>query len=252
MRIGRHIHELWEHRLGFALSLAVALLAAARMAGFGLLPPHPPEAERGLAATHLLIDTPESTTVDLRQSTYDIEGLTNRALLVANAMASAAVRVDIARRAGIPVNSIRMTTPLNAEYPEGVAESGGPQGAEGLVPASPYRLDVQSNATVPLIDLNTEAPSADAAAKLADAAAAGLDSYLSKAAAEGATPSDARIKAVQLGRARALPASKGAGPVFTALVFVLVFAAAGATVLFLARVRRGWRAEHALGASPAH
>jgi hypothetical protein len=253
VRIGRHLHELWGHRIGFALALAVALLAAARMAGFGLLPPHAPQAGRGLAATHMLVDTPESTTVDLRQSTYDIEGLTNRALLVANAMASPVVRADIARRAGVPVDAIRMTTPLNAEYPEGVAESGGPQGAEGLVPASPYRLDVQSNLTVPLVDLNTEAPTADAAVKLANAAAAGLDAYLATAARDGATPPDARISAVQLGRAQPLPASSGAGPVFTALVFALVFAAGGATVLFLARVRRGWHADgKQLRTSTAH
>lgn len=252
MRVGRHMHELWGHRLGFVLALAVALLAAARMAGFGFLPPHPPESGAGRAATHLLVDTPRSTTDDLRQSTYDIEGLANRALLVANAMASPAVRVDIAKRAGLPLNAIRSTTPLNAEYPEGVAESGGPQGAGGLVSSSAYRLDVGANPTVPVIDVNTEAPTSDEAVKLADAAAAGLDSFLARAADDAATPPDSRVRAVQLGRAQPLPASSGASLLFTALVFVLVFAAAAATVLFVARVRSGWRASgEVLRASPA-
>ena len=99
------MRELWDHKLGFALALTLALLVAARMAGFGLLPPRlDASTGPGRAVTHLLVDTPQSTTVDLRQSTYDIEGLTNQALLVGNAMASSTVRERIAARAEVPVS----------------------------------------------------------------------------------------------------------------------------------------------------
>jgi hypothetical protein len=213
------------------------------MAGFGLLPPRvDTAADRGRASTHILVDTPESTTVDLRQSTYDIEGLTNRALLVSNAIASPAVRERLAAHAGVPPNEIRTTTPLNAEYPEGVAETGGPQDTSGLYPTSAYRLNVQSDPTVPVIEIDTEAPTPEGAVKLANAAAAGLNSYLSADAGSGAAPPSARLDVVQLGRAQPLVTARGAGPLITTLVFLLVFAAAAATVLFVARVRSGWRA----------
>lgn len=252
MRLGRHMRELWDHKLGLAIALAIALLAAGRMYGFGLFPPGLERAAGdGHAATHVLVDTPQSTTVDLRQGTSDIEGLTNQALLVSNAMASAAVRERIAVRAGIPANAIRTSTPLNAEYPEGIAEGGGPQGAEGLSPTFLYRLDIQANPSVPLIDINTQAPTEDSAVKLANAAADGLESYLGAITRHDATPTDSRIKLVQLGRAQPLATSRGAGPVFTLLVFVLVFAAASATVLFVTRMRRDWRASgDRLGVDP--
>jgi hypothetical protein len=242
MRLGMHMRELWEHKLGFAIALAIALLAAGRTYGFSLFPPGlERSADNGRAATHVLVDTPQSTTVDLRQGIYDIEGFTNQALLVSNAMASAALRELIASRAGVPANAIRVTTPLNAEYPEAVAESGGPQGAEGLSQASPYRLGIQANPTVPLIDINTEAPTQDSAVKLADVAADGLNSYLAAIARSNATP-DSRINLVQLGPAQPVATSRGAGWALTLLVFTLVFSAASATVLFVVRVRKGWRA----------
>lgn len=252
MRLGMHMRELWEHKLGFAIALAIALLAAGRMYGFSIFPPDlDHSAGNGRAVTHVLVDTPQSTTVDLRQGTYDLEGLNNRALLVSNAMASAAVVERIASRAVVPPNAIRINTPLNAEYPEGVTESGGLQGAEGLFPALLYRLDIQANPTVPLIDINTEAPTQDAAVKLADAAADGLNSYLTAIARSDATPSGSRINLVQLGRAQPVATSRGAGPALTLFVFALVFAAASATVLFVTRVRKGWRAIDTFGANPA-
>jgi hypothetical protein len=239
MRLGMHMRELWEHKLGLTIALAVALLAAGRLYGIGLFPPSlERSAGGGRAVAHVLVDTPHSTTVDLRQSTYDIDGLTSRALLASNAMASAAVRDRIAGRAGVPAGAIKTSTPLNAEYPEGVAESGGPQGAEGGSPAPPYRLDIQANPTVPLVDIDTEAPTQRTAVKLAEAAVYGLDSYL---AAAGATLPGSRIVLVQLGRAQPLATSRGAGAALTLLVFALVFAVASATVLFVTRVRKGWR-----------
>jgi hypothetical protein len=247
-----HMRELWEHKLGLAIAVAIALFAAGRMYGFSLFPPDlERSAATGHAATHVLVDTPQSTTVDLRQGTYDIEGLTNRALLVSNAMASPAVRERIASQVGAPVNAIRIDTPLNAEYPEGVAESGGPQGAEGLSQAMPYRLDIQANPTVPVIRIDAEGPAPDAAVKLADAAADGLESYLAVIARRDATPPDSRINLVQLGRAQPVAASSGAGPVLTLFVFALILAAASATVLFVTRVRKGWRASgDTLGVNP--
>lgn len=246
------MRELWGHRLGFAIALVIALLAAGRMYGFSLFPPG---VERGSgsghAATQILVDTPQSSTVDLRQATYDLDGLTNRALLVSNAMASVQVRERIAARAGAPVNAIRIDTPLNAEYPEGVAENGGLEGVDGLTPAPLYRLDVQANPTVPLIRIDTEAPTTGAAVKLADAAAKGLESYLTTIAGQGRTRPDSQIDLVQLGRAQPVPTSRGAGPLLTLFVFALVFAGASATVLFVTRVRRGWRAgDDTLGVDP--
>jgi hypothetical protein len=242
MRLGIHARELWNHKLGVAIALVLALLAAGRTYAGDRFPPGlshgSPETAR--AATHLLVDTAHSTVVDLRQETYDLEGLTNRALLVSNAMASLPVRERIAARAGVSAAAISMTTPLNAEYPQSV---GGSQPADGSF-GSPfeYRLNVLANATVPIVDIDTEAPTEVGAKKLANAAADGLAAYLRTVAKDGATPAGAQVRLIQLGRAQVVPVREGAGIAVALLAFALVFALASATVLFVARVRRGWLA----------
>jgi hypothetical protein len=249
MRLGMHMRELWEHKLGFALALALALLAAGRVYGFNLFPPGPEQsAGSGRAVTHVLVDTPQSSTVDLRQNLYDLEGLINRARLISNAMAAPGARERIASRAGVPVDAITTITPLNAEY----ADSGGPQGVEGISEASQYRLEIVANPTVPVIDINTEAPTQGAALKLADATAGGLNSQLTAIVRSQATPRDSRIELVQLGRAQPVATGRGGGPVLALLVFALVFAVAAPMVLFAVRVRRGWRLSNdTLGPDPA-
>lgn len=238
MRLGMHMRELWEHKLGFALALALALLAAGRVYGFSLYPLGPEHSvDNGRAVTHILVDTPQSSTVDLRQSLYDLEGLINRARLISNAMATAGARERIASRAGVPATAITINTPLNVEY----ADSSGPEGADGIPQASRYRLDIQANPTVPVIDINTEAPTQDAALKLANATASGLNSQLTAMTRSHAKPPDSRIDLTQLGRAQPVAASRGGGLALAVLVFVLVFTVASPMVLFAVRVRKGWR-----------
>jgi hypothetical protein len=239
MRLGRHLRELWNFKLGAAFVLVVALLAAG-LAYAGPSFPHG-SPNKGRAATHVFVDTPQSSIVDLRQDTYDLEGLTNRALLVSNAMASLPVRERIAKKSGVAANEIMMNTPLDAQYPQGTAGGAAPA-TDLLGSPSKYRLDIQANKTVPVIDIDTEAPTTAAATRLANAAADGLAAYLRTVAKDDATPEDARLRLVQLGRAQAAPVSDGAGIGIALFVFAIVFALASAAVLFVARVRRGWSA----------
>ncbi len=62
-------------------------------------------------------------------------------------------------------NTITTITPLNAEY----GDAGGLQEAEGISKAPQYRLEIVANPTVPVIDINAEAPTQGAAMKLAGA-----------------------------------------------------------------------------------
>jgi hypothetical protein len=250
-----HMRELWGQKLGLAIAFALALLAAARVLyGIGFLPPSLERNSLGVASasTQVIVDTPRSSVIDLREDTYSFTGLTNRALLLGNVMASLPVRAYIARRAEVPPTAIRVSPPLTPEQPRVVTDGAHqPKTSDILRSPDEYRLSVQANPTVPVLDIYAEAPDGKAAGKLANAAVDGLRDYLRALATEHATPAAKQVNLVQLGRADGGSINPGAGLQLAILVFVFVFAIASAAVLFIGRVRRGWNAGAGLDQLPA-
>ena len=103
-----------------------------------------------------------------------------------------------------------------------------------------YRLSIQVNPTVPEVDVYAEAPTAAMAQQLANGAVDGMGDYLRDVGKQqGVVPSD-QVHLEQLGRAKGQVLDKGVSLKLGILSFLLMFAAASATVLFVARVRRGW------------
>ncbi len=249
-----HMRELWRQKVGLAIAFALAVLAATRILyGISVFPPSLTPNSLGLASasTHVLVDTPRSTLVDLREDTYSFTEMTNRALLLGNVIASLPVRDYIARRAGVPADLIKVSPPLTPEQPRPLATSAEqPKSTDILKSPNEYRLSVQSNPTVPIIDIDSEAPNAAAAANLANSAVQGLREYLTATGRQRATPSKDQVKLVQLGRATAGSINSGAGIQFAALAFLFVFSACCAVVLLIGRVRRGWVASDGFDARP--
>jgi hypothetical protein len=245
-----HLRELWGQRIGLAIAVLLAALAASRfLFGFSLIPPATHDSSVGLASasTRVLVDTPRSSVIDLRQDTYSFTSLTNRALLLGNVMASLPVRNYISRRSGIPAAAIKVAPPITPEQPRALSDAASqPKTGDLLKSPEEYRLSVQANPTVPMLDVYAEAPDGPTAARLANGAVDGLRDYLSALAAEHATPLRDRLRLDQLGRARGATIDSGAKTEIAVLVFLLVFAVASAAVLFVARVRRGWRASATL------
>ncbi len=244
MQLGIYLHELWERKVGLAIAVVLAILVAARI-GFGatFLPPRidANSVELASASTHVLVDTPQSSVIDLRQNTYNLSELSNRALLLGNVMASLPVRDYIAREAGIPANLIRVSPPLTPEQPRAIADSAHqPKSSDILKSPDEYRLSVQANPTVPVVDIYTEAPNGAAAVNLADSSVRGLRDYLAVLAQRNGTPTANQVKLVQLGGAEGGTVNPGGGIQIAIVAFLLVFAASCVGVLALARIRRGW------------
>ncbi len=251
VQLGMHMRELWGQKAGLAIAVTLALVAALRVLySIGIVPPRLEHNSQGVASasTQLVIDTPRSSVIDLRSDTYSFTGLTNRALLLGNVMASPPVREYIARRAGVPATAILISAPLTPEQPRVVADGAHqPKTSDILRSPDEYRLSVQANPTVPVLDIYAEAPDGAAAGKLANASVEGLRDYLSALASEHDTPRAKQVKLVQLGRASGGTIDSGAGLKLAVLVFIFVFAIASAAVLFIARVRRGWSASEGTG-----
>jgi hypothetical protein len=245
MGFGIRMRKLWHLRAGVAVSLALAVVASVwSLAQISLLPPGltPRKLEMATASTHVVVDTPKSALLDLRQSTYSFEGLRNRAVLLGNVMASASVRADIARRAHVPVELIQVAAPRTPEQPRAVVGSADDHHTTDILKSNDqYRLSIQANPTVPVLDIYAQTPTAKSAADLANAAVDELRGYLGGLASSEKTPAGDQIRLVQLGRAKGAVINPRTEWQVAFLAFLVTFGVCCATVLFLARLRAGWK-----------
>jgi len=236
---------LSRHRVGVAFSALLAVLAAVwTINEISLFPPsmHSRALEMASASTEVVIDTPDSTLLDLRQDTYSFEALRNRAVLLGSVMASAPLSADIARRAQIPPGVLQVAAPRTPEQPRTVVGAGAERRATDILKDNEqYRLSIQVNATVPILNIYSQTPDARSAARLANAAVATLQARLATLARSERTPDNVQIRLLQLGRAKGEVVNGGVAWTAALLTALLTFAFASATVIFLARMGAGWR-----------
>ena len=243
MQLGRHLRELWQRRLGLALSVLVALGAALWSVGdVSLFPPGVSSRNLELAAasTRVLVDAPSSTVLDTSVDTYNFESITNRALLIGNVMASEPVRRYIGKRAQVSPDVLQIASPITPDFPRPLASSGEKSSSDLLKSPDQYRLNIQANPTAPIVDIYAQAPTAHAAELLANGAVEGMKDYLTALGDSQGVPVARQVRLQQLGRATGGVINPGISVKVALLTFVLVFAVSCAAVLFLARVRRGW------------
>lgn len=253
MQLGMRLRMLWHLKLGVIVSLLLALLAAVwsvdkiSLSPLGLAPR---SLEMATATTHVVIDTPTSTLLDLRQDTYSLEGLQNRTVLLGNVLASTQVEANIARRAHVPIQLLRIQAPLTAAVSSPPADSQNARHTSDILKSTDqYRLNLQANPLAPMLDIYAQAPTATSAAALANAAVAELQAYLNRLAASQQISRKDQVHPLLLGKAEGVVINKGIDWQVAFLVFMLTFAVSCATAIYLARVRAGWRqaviSEHA-------
>jgi hypothetical protein len=228
-----HLREVWQHKIGLATVVVIALLVAARVYGFGLLPPSGLKTAEGEANVRVLVDTPESTTVDLRQATYDLVELNNRAKLVGNAIGTGEVRQMIGEKMGVSPSEISLQTPLTTEYAE----------RDGVLaePTTAYRLDVQADPTVPVIDIVGAAPTEDEARALVTATTNALIAYIVALPKGEDGAREVRLVPRPLGQVESRPLTQPGKAVSALLTFLVILAIGSATVVFVSRQRREYR-----------
>ena len=244
-------------RVGLVISLLVALLVSLSVSyKMSLLPPKlsSRSLEMGTASTRVVVDTSKSIVLDIRYGSGDFTALTDRAVLLGNVMASAPVREYIARRAGIPADEIRASTPLTPDFPRPRAAEGEQKRTSDLLrPTDEYRLNIQSDPTVPILDVYAQAPTAKAAAELANGAVDGLRDYLDDVGGEQGVRAAEQARLTQLGRARGAVINSGVRLQVLLLTFFFVFALCCAATVFIGRVRHGLAARAgARGIRTAH
>lgn len=245
MSFGIRIRRLWNIRGWVALCAGFALLAALwSVEDISLLPPglHSRSLQMATASAQVVVDTPQSALIDARQDTHGLDALTNRALLLGNVMASPQVRADIARRAHIPFDKLQVVPPITAKLPRVLAEAGNERHTSDILKLNgQYRLYIKANPTVPFLQIYAQSPDAHSAGALANAAVGGMQAYIDQLASSTRTPLAAQIRLTQLGKAEGAVINTGIRWRVILLAFGLAFAVSCATVIWVRRVRDGWK-----------
>ncbi|HJZ35797.1 MAG TPA: hypothetical protein VJ204_05935, partial [Solirubrobacterales bacterium] len=156
-----------------ALSFLVALLAAiASISKISLSPPSlgMRDLERGAATSRVLVDLPEQERGHVSEPQF--EAMSKRASLIANLLASPPVLHRIAADLGVSTAEVTAETEVTEGVPLALVEPNEEKRAnEILVSHDGYRLDIQANPSLPIIDIYAQAPTPAAAAELANAVA---------------------------------------------------------------------------------
>lgn len=225
-----------------AISLAVALLAAiASVTKISVFPPslEGRDLQRGAATTRILVDLPKQERGHV--SAPEFEAMSKRASLIANLLASPPVLSRIADTLGVSSGEVTAATEITEGVPLALVEPNEEKRAnEILVSHDGYRLDIQANPTLPIIDVYAQAPTPGGAAELADAVAPAGNEYTEVLANGDHFPTDNRVQLKQLGAAQSAAISPTAPIEIFALTFLVVFGGAFGLLCGVAVIRRGW------------
>lgn len=236
---------LANRRRRLLISTLIGLLAAVAIVNhISLLPPHISSRDVEIASAHttVVVDMSKSVIVDTTQGDATFSSLEDRAILLGNVVGSEPVLQYIAQRLHIPVQAIAVSAPGSPEQPLPPVIVGSSRSTTDILRyANQYRISTDADPTAPILDVNTEAPTATAAKELANAAVSGLQHYMSSLEAARNVPAKEQLRVTQLGTAQGGVTNPGAQWQLAMIGFGLGFAVSLGVMAFIDRFRQGWK-----------
>lgn len=192
------------------------------------------------ASSHVMLDAPRTWVLDQSAGVQDFQNLGRRADLFANLLTSLPLRREIAADMGMAPERIAGITRITSNVTNALLQPNSEERATQILLAQErYRLDVQTTPERPIVNIYTQAPTVEAAQRLADSAAATLARAVADTAVQRDVPRKWRIRAHTLGGpARGQVISGGTVAQIFGLTFLVAFGATCALLLLLRRLAR--------------
>jgi hypothetical protein len=229
------LKELWRRRLlvvlAFLASAAVAVLIV-----YHVSPSSPFLEERNQVeaegSIQVLVDSANSPIANAR---FELGGLTARAGVFARLMSGGNVIRQVSKETGIPVKEIDVAgpMPLPGEAP-GISE--------GPARKNPYRIEVTQQTELPILDVQTRAPTLEEARALAAATPRAMSSQIEAIQNEQETPDGKRVVLRRLGPAQTGVVDNSAGKKIAVGAFVFLMAVFLTLIVGMPRFVRAWKA----------
>jgi hypothetical protein len=231
----RLLAPLRRHRGWTLLGLLVALMAAAtRFVAIGILPPS--------VEMKPFAHVQATTQVGLGRAGSSgpakqggVDPLSTRTYALADMTYSPEIIGYVARAAGLPPSQIGVLGPLWTELWRSQQWASGPQRDRQItIEKDPYQITINQESTLPgdgpgpgpgppVINVETQAPSTEAAARLASAVPAGLNAYIQHMQATAGIPEQDRLTVSQLVPVSVAPARTSQLADVAVFTFLAVF-----------------------------
>src|SRR3954454_20798783 len=156
---------------------------------------------------------------------------------------------EIAAKAGINPDQMIAISPAQASPAPGTQVTA-PDTSNPNIRVLRATVPTLQNGQVPMISVQTQAPSADEAAKLANAAIEVLQKHLQSVAATDRVPAERQLVVRQLGPGRAVVSTRGPGKKMAAIAVIPIFGAGCGTILLLVALIGGWKEASELERNP--
>jgi hypothetical protein len=234
------LRALWRGRLFVVLGTLVAIVAGVVVA-YRVTPAVPPKLESrqyqvALGTVNVLVDTPDSQVIDLSPSGADAVG--TRASLLASLISTSPIKDAIAARVGIPADQLVVLGPQAGAGPTA------PSGTKAAVGADGRRANViaiRTDETLPVISIDTQAPTEAGAISLANGAAAGLQDYLTTVVKSQKVPESRRLVLRTLGTPEVGVSVRGPRKAYGILLGAFLLGLFCAAIVLLPGIARGLR-----------
>jgi hypothetical protein len=241
--------ELWQRKLLVGLVFALALIAAIYSAyQINLFPPGVESRSLSVSAasSQILIDSPRSTLVTGAEA-GTLDGLATRAKIYGQYLSSLEARAEIAKRVGIPPQTISSFGPFSpASGGETYASQPSDERAEELLQeGAQNRLVFTAQEGVPILTVSAQAPTADRAIALASASFETLQKYVRQLRTDG-KPVREGVIVRQLGAPEGGTLGGSNNMILMVLAFLLVFGLGCAAILVVPSFIARWRALNSL------
>jgi hypothetical protein len=237
------LRELWQRRLAVALAAVGAALVAVLVV-FNVSPTSMSLSKRDHVEAHgsieILIDSERSPIADVGR---DLEPLTARAGVFARYMAGGNVIKAISKTTGIPIKQIEVEGP--APLPgEAIGATAPP------IKLLPYGFQIVQRDELPIVNVETRAPTVAEARELAAAAPAAVRGIVTGIQEQQKIPDSKKVTFRVLGPAQADLSTEALGMKAAVGIFIVLFALAVLLIFGIPRLIAAWRSVDA--EPPAH
>ena len=225
------LRALWRLRAFVAVVALVAVVTGWMLAYRVSAPLERRTYSVGIANASILIDTPKSQVVEVAPKGSDTLGA--RANVLANLMVDGEIKNAIAGRVDVKPKRLKA-------WVESPDNPGPPLTRTSLSYKTGVAL-TSDMAQLPIVKVETQAPTVSQAIRLANAAVEGLSDHLNSKAAVETIADTRRLRVSPLGTAQGHEAARGPGRMMAIGAMMFVFVAGCALLLLVAALIRGWR-----------